>query len=67
MNPRFRPRLARGRARRSARSASLLLLDQIDVIDLRFGYLWPALLGTHRRDPARVRADRQAALTILPT
>jgi LiaI-LiaF-like transmembrane region len=24
----------------------LLLLDQVDVIDLRFGYLWPALLGT---------------------
>jgi hypothetical protein len=24
----------------------LLLLDQTDVIDLRFGYLWPALLGT---------------------
>jgi hypothetical protein len=25
---------------------TLLLLDQVDVIDLRFGYLWPALLGT---------------------
>jgi len=24
----------------------LLLLDQTDVLDLRFGYLWPALLGT---------------------
>ena len=24
----------------------LLLLDQIDAIDLRFNYLWPALLGT---------------------
>ena len=24
----------------------LLLLDQVDAIDLRFGYLWPALLGT---------------------
>ncbi len=24
----------------------LLLLDQTDAIDLRFGYLWPALLGT---------------------
>jgi hypothetical protein len=24
----------------------LLLLDQTDVIDLRFGYLWPALLAT---------------------
>ena len=24
----------------------LLLLDQTDTIDLRFGYLWPALLGT---------------------
>ena len=24
----------------------LLLLDQVDTIDLRFGYLWPALLGT---------------------
>ena len=23
----------------------LLLLDQTDTIDLRFGYLWPALLG----------------------
>jgi Domain of unknown function (DUF5668) len=25
---------------------ALLLLDQTDTIDLRFGYLWPALLGT---------------------
>jgi hypothetical protein len=25
---------------------ALLLLDQTDVIDLTFGYLWPALLGT---------------------
>jgi hypothetical protein len=25
---------------------TLLLLDQLDVLDLRFGYLWPALLGT---------------------
>ena len=25
---------------------TLLLLDQVYVIDLRFGYLWPALLGT---------------------
>ena len=25
---------------------TLLLLDQVDVLDLRFGYLWPALLGT---------------------
>lgn len=25
---------------------ALLLLDQTDVIDLRFNYLWPALLGT---------------------
>jgi hypothetical protein len=25
---------------------SLLLLDRIDAIDLRFGYLWPALLAT---------------------
>jgi hypothetical protein len=25
---------------------TLLLLDQIEVLDLRFGYLWPALLGT---------------------
>jgi hypothetical protein len=24
----------------------LLLLDQVDAIDLRFGYLWPALLAT---------------------
>ena len=24
----------------------LLLLDQVDTIDLRFGYLWPAMLGT---------------------
>jgi hypothetical protein len=24
----------------------LLLLDQTGTIDLRFGYLWPALLGT---------------------
>ncbi len=24
----------------------LLLLDQTDVLDLRFGYLWPALLAT---------------------
>ena len=24
----------------------LLLLDQTDTIDLRFGYLWPALLAT---------------------
>ena len=24
----------------------LLLLDQVDAIDLRFNYLWPALLGT---------------------
>jgi hypothetical protein len=24
----------------------LLLLDQTDVIDLRFNYLWPALLAT---------------------
>ena len=24
----------------------LLLLDQVDVLDLRFNYLWPALLGT---------------------
>ena len=24
----------------------LLLLDQVDVIDLRVNYLWPALLGT---------------------
>ena len=24
----------------------LLLLDQVDVLDLRFGYLWPALLAT---------------------
>ena len=24
----------------------LLLLDQTHVIDLRFGYLWPALLAT---------------------
>ncbi len=24
----------------------LLLLDQTEAIDLRFGYLWPALLGT---------------------
>jgi hypothetical protein len=25
---------------------TLLLLDQLDVLDLRFGYLWPALLAT---------------------
>ena len=25
---------------------TLLLLDQLEVLDLRFGYLWPALLGT---------------------
>ena len=25
---------------------TLLLLDQLDVVDLRFGYLWPALLAT---------------------
>jgi hypothetical protein len=25
---------------------TLLLLDQLDVLDLRFGYLWPALLGS---------------------
>jgi hypothetical protein len=25
---------------------TLLLLDQLEVVDLRFGYLWPALLGT---------------------
>lgn len=25
---------------------TVLLLDQLDVIDLRFGYLWPALLAT---------------------
>ena len=24
----------------------LLMLDQVDVLDLRFGYLWPALLAT---------------------
>ena len=24
----------------------LLLLDQVDAIDLRFNYLWPALLAT---------------------
>jgi hypothetical protein len=24
----------------------LLLLDQTGALDLRFGYLWPALLGT---------------------
>ena len=24
----------------------LLLLDQTNVLDLRFGYLWPALLAT---------------------
>ena len=24
----------------------LLLLDQTEAIDLRFGYLWPALLAT---------------------
>ncbi len=24
----------------------LLLLDQVDAVDLRFGYLMPALLGT---------------------
>ena len=24
---------------------TLLLLDQTDVLDLSFGYLWPALLG----------------------
>jgi hypothetical protein len=24
----------------------LLLLDQTNVVDLRFGYLWPALLAT---------------------
>jgi hypothetical protein len=23
----------------------LLLLDRLDVLDLRFGYLWPALLA----------------------
>jgi hypothetical protein len=23
----------------------LLLLDRVEAIDLRFGYLWPALLG----------------------
>lgn len=41
---------------------SLLLLDRTDAIDLRFGYLWPALLaavgaillasGLSRRDRA---------------
>jgi hypothetical protein len=25
---------------------TLLLLDQLEVLDLRFGYLWPALLAT---------------------
>ena len=25
---------------------TLLLLDQLEVLDLRFGYMWPALLGT---------------------
>ena len=25
---------------------TLLLLDQTDVLELSFGYLWPALLGT---------------------
>ncbi len=25
---------------------TLLLLDRVDVIDLRFGYLWPSLLAT---------------------
>ena len=25
---------------------TLLLLDQTDALDLSFGYLWPALLGT---------------------
>ena len=25
---------------------TLLLLDQLEVLDLRFGYLWPALLGS---------------------
>jgi Domain of unknown function (DUF5668) len=25
---------------------ALLLLDQTNVLDLRFGYLWPALLAT---------------------
>ena len=24
---------------------SLLLLDRVDALDLRFGYLWPALLA----------------------
>jgi cell wall-active antibiotic response 4TMS protein YvqF len=23
----------------------ILLLDRVDVLDLRFGYFWPALLG----------------------
>ena len=25
---------------------TLLLLDQLDVLDLRFGYLWPAVTAT---------------------
>jgi hypothetical protein len=25
---------------------TLILLDQVDVLDLRFGYLWPALTAT---------------------
>lgn len=25
---------------------TLILLDQVDVVDLRFGYLWPALTAT---------------------
>jgi Domain of unknown function (DUF5668) len=24
---------------------ALLLLDRLDALDLRFGYLWPAVLG----------------------
>ena len=41
---------------------AVLLLDRLDVVDLRFGYLWPALLaalgaillagGLARRDSA---------------
>jgi hypothetical protein len=41
---------------------SLLLLDRVDAVDLRFGYLWPALIaavgaillasGLSRRDRA---------------
>ena len=44
-SPRFDPAsLAAGLAVEAL--GVLLLLDQLDVIDLRFGYLWPALLAT---------------------